>query len=292
MQDMQPQDLIINIKIVLNVISDKSRNEKEKASRAIAFQQFTGLLEETGNRAQEIIVRSLNNLSNDAQIAKFIEKICGKGKIPAYAEIINNFNSVLPMPEVREKTAAVKAAINAILVLLKEGDFEKLQEVLRKEYISTNLKNLLNALIKANAEMPELPKIKVYGCDEAANSPNFIEQRDKKELGDFKSIIGGIAKIMAYAHAGLNPANPEPRHYPGGLYGAVIGSARRLIFYELEKQKSFLICVYIDEKTHNDAVNKNINNIYRKVIGGELTPGDYAGMRRIDPETLADIKDD
>ncbi|MEM4263465.1 MAG: hypothetical protein QW666_01035 [Candidatus Woesearchaeota archaeon] len=135
-------------------------------------------------------------------------------------------------------------------------------------------------------------KIKVYGCNSATGSPCFIAQRDRKELDDINAVIGGVAKIMAYAAAGLSPIQEEPRHYSGGLYGTVIGGARRLIFYELKKGESVLVCVYIDEKTHNDAVNKDINNTYRKIIEGELTTDSYTGMQRIDPETLEDTDDD
>lgn len=133
-------------------------------------------------------------------------------------------------------------------------------------------------------------KILVYACDEAEGAASFIDQRDKNQLDKIPEICEQIKHIMEIIRSGINPRAKVPKCFSSGLCAKKTGGGSRLIFYELEKKKSFVVCVYIDEKTHNDAVNKNINNTYRKICSNELTKDNFISHKRINPENLQDFE--
>jgi len=273
-------DSIEKIKEILRLIRDRSE-EKRKEKRSRAFNWFMFLIEDFSNKLNEIKIRHKNKLSFEHEYAELIEKTEG------LEEITDAFLNELPMPPIRSKIEDIKKIIKTIIVVLKDKkvkETEQLQNVLK-----IKLDEFLAELEKICATMMQPQAVKFYGCNKAVTGPCFIEQRDKGKLEDKDAVVDAIEAIKDFVMAGLKPTQKEPRFYGGGLYGKVIGDVKRIIFYEKEHRKEIVLCVYIDAKTHNDAVNKNVNNTYRKIISNEITKENYFSHREIDPDTLEDI---
>ena len=272
-------DSIEKIKEILRLIRDRSE-EKRKEKRSRAFNWFIFLIENFNNKLNEIMARHKNKLSFEREYAELIEKTEG------LEEITDAFLSELPMPPIRSKTEDIKKSIKKIIAFLKDN---KLEEAEQAQYVlNTKINELLAELEKICAAMMQSQAVKFYGCDKAVTGSCFIEQRDAEELENKAAITYALGRIGDYVKAGLKTTQKEPRYYGRGLYGKVIGDVKRLIFYEKERGKEIVLCVYIDAKTHNDAVNKNINNTYRKIISNEITKENYLNHREIDPDTLED----
>ncbi len=271
-------DNIEKIKEILRLIRDRSE-EKRKEKRSRAFNWLMFLIEDFNNKLNEITVRNKNKLSFEREYAELIEKIKDLEKIT------DAFLSELPMPLIRSKIEDIKKSIKMILVFLKDKKVEETEQL--QNVLKVKLDELLTEL-KIYAAMMQPQTVKFYGCDQALIGPCIIEQRDAEELENKAAITHAIGRIGDYVKAGLKTTQKEPSYYGRGLYGKVIGDVKRLIFYEKERGKEIVLCVYIDAKTHNDAVNKKINNTYRKIISNEITKENYLNHREIDPDTLED----
>ncbi len=227
----------------------------------------------------------LDVLKNDADYEKELESFIKRSsELP---NNLDNLNIFLKEENIKDKKIfniinETKVNIVNFLLVLEKNETS---EIVLQQNIIDKIKELNSILY----DVSERRKKEIEKEFIVYASNDFRSQRDKGELEDKNAIIMSIRRIKNYVQAGLTTTQKEPHHYGGGLYGKVIGNARRLIFYEKERGKEAVICVYIDAKTHNDAVNKNVNNIYRKIINKEITKNNFPNYKRINPETLEDL---
>ncbi len=258
-------------------------NPKNKAKILQATNEwFAGFLEDFVAGVSSIIVRIHNNLDIKYDLVRLDEKMYRTHEEKKLIDwVMQEFTRLLP--GARGELDAIKASINTVMIAFKEKEYDTAVETYN--YIPKQIKALNKKLEKIQEYMLS-KEIIVYACDEATDSPDFITQRGNKQLEDPDAMISAIRHIIDVINEGISPRAKEPRYYGGGLYGKVIGSAARLIFFEKTRKKEVVICVYIDEQTHNDAVNTNVRNIYRRIIDKEVTKDNYYSYRRINPNTL------
>ena len=277
-------DEIIEFKDICRLI-DKEKPDNAKILQA-TNEWFASFLEDFVAGADNILVRIHNNqdVKNELiALDKKIYRIHEKKKLIDW--VMQAFARVVP--EAKEKAQAIESIINTVMLDLKNENYSDAEQTF--SYLPSKIKEL-NKKLSNILEDFKNAKMLVFACDKAEGATSFIEQRDKNQLDRIPEICDQIKHIIEIIRSGINPRAKVPKCFSSGLCAKKTGGGSRLIFYELKKNKSFVVCIYIDEKTHNDAVNKNVKNTYRKICDNELTKDNFSSYRRIDPDTLQDFE--
>jgi len=279
-------DELIEFKNICRTIAEIDFENKRRILQA-TNEWFASFLEDFIVGAGKLIVKIRNKLEiTDKEFANFEKKIYRVHQRKKLIDwVLQEFTRIIP--GARENLDEIKACINTTMLAIKNKEYDV--AVQTYDYLPGKIKELNKKLIEIRDDLLG-KEVLVFACDDAAGSVSFIEQRDNNLLDRTDQICEKIKYIIEHIKSGLDPKATSPKCYGGGLYGVKIGNARRIIFYELEKKISFVICVYIDEKTHNDAVNHNVRNLYRKIIDNEITKDNYFSYRRINPKDLKDFK--
>jgi hypothetical protein len=218
-----------------------------------------------------------------------------KKKHESIPALLDYFNAQLNEKAIKKIIKKIKDKIKGILTALQKRNAKNVlffQQALAKiidEELTTNLVAL------NTRRNPPAEKEFIFEA-----SSRFRNQRDNSKVFDPAIVCKCIKKIENYARAGQVTRVPsesgEPHCYgsaPNHLNSVIWHRDKRLVFYMHPDEAGDIIrlCVYIDPKTHNDAVNavqERPGNIYWLIIKHKIDRTYFEDFRRINKETLED----